>query len=116
LRSALGGAHPDGHDLTSLNGTIDRSLEMLRDRGVEALLLLSEGEPLAEDFVADGRIARLGEWPNLRVVRIPIADHTFGPSWAQRHVHAAFDGALTRALWREAERRRDGRDVQPGAD
>jgi pimeloyl-ACP methyl ester carboxylesterase len=84
--------------LAELGGAIDDALAHLRERDVQTLLLLSEGEPLAEDFGADGRIERLSEWPNLELDRIPIEDHIFRPIWAQRHVHEALDEALDRTL------------------
>jgi len=76
----------------------DRILDRLNERGVQTLLLLSEQEPLAEDFIADGRIERLERWPTLRYERIPIDDHIFRPVWAQRYVNEAFDAALARAI------------------
>ncbi|MGH2852191.1 MAG: alpha/beta fold hydrolase [Solirubrobacteraceae bacterium] len=84
--------------LGEIGGAIDDALAHLRERDVQTLLLLSEGEPLAEDFGADGRIERLSEWPNLELDRIPIEDHIFRPIWAQQHVHEALDEALDRTL------------------
>jgi hypothetical protein len=78
----------------------DVMLDQLSERNVETLLLLSGDEPLAEDFVADGRLERLSRWPLLRYERIPIDDHIFRPLWAQHYVHEAFDGALRRAVER----------------
>jgi hypothetical protein len=77
---------------------IDDALAQLRERDVQVLLLLSRGEPLAEDFVADARADRLAEWPNLQFGRIPLEDHIFRPVWAQQYVHRALDDALLRAL------------------
>ena len=98
LRSAVGAARRDEDTLAALSDAIDDALGQLRDRQVQTLLLLSLGEPLSEDLDDDGRIDRLGEWPNLRLERIPLEDHIFRPVWAQRHVHSALDEALTRTL------------------
>ncbi len=76
----------------------DRILDELSERDIQTLLLLSEGEALAEDFIAAGRIERLERWPTLRYERIPIEDHIFRPVWAQRYVHNAFDAALARFM------------------
>lgn len=81
----------------------DLMLDQLSERNVETLLLLSGNEPLAEDFLADGRLERMSRWPLLRYERIPIDDHIFRALWAQHYVHEAFDGALRRALERAAD-------------
>jgi hypothetical protein len=65
---------------------------------VESLVLLSHDEPLFDDFVAFGLIARLGEWPRLRLDRIPTTGHVFRSLWAQREMHRALDDALERTL------------------
>jgi pimeloyl-ACP methyl ester carboxylesterase len=98
LRSVVGAARGDEDTLAELSDAIDDALGQLRDRRVQTLLLLSLGEPLSEDLRDDGRIDRLAEWPNLQLERIPLEDHIFRPVWAQRHVHSALDGALTRTL------------------
>jgi pimeloyl-ACP methyl ester carboxylesterase len=98
LRSVAGAARGEGGTLAGLSDAIDGALGRLRERRVQTLLLLSLGEPLGEDFIADGRIDRLAEWPNLRLEQIPIEDHIFRPVWAQRHVHDALDDALARTL------------------
>jgi pimeloyl-ACP methyl ester carboxylesterase len=97
VRRALRPRARDGV-LAGLGSAIDDALDRLRDRGVQTLLLLSEGEPLAEDFDADGRLERLPEWPNIELDRIPLEDHIFRPVWAQQHVHEALDRALARTL------------------
>jgi len=92
---SLRGARATG---SGLGAPIARSLDSLRDGGVDTLLLLSRGEPLYDDFAEFGVIARLGQWPNLRLERIPLHDHVVRPLWAQTLVHAALDALLQRAL------------------
>ncbi len=81
----------------------DAILSQLRDADVQATLLLSGNEMLAEDLAADpGRFDQpLRRWPNIWYERIPIDDHVFRPVWAQRHVHGTFDRALVRACQHE---------------
>jgi pimeloyl-ACP methyl ester carboxylesterase len=98
LKSVVGAARREGRTLAALSEAIDDALARLRVRDVQILLLLSLGEPLSADFVADGRITRLAEWPNLRLEQIPIEDHIFRAVWAQRHVHGALDDAVARTL------------------
>jgi hypothetical protein len=73
-------------------------LDDMRDRDVQVTLALSLNEPLFEDFVADGLIDRLGEWPNLHLERIPTMEHVFRSPISQRYAHATLDGALARTL------------------
>jgi len=73
-------------------------LDGMRDRGAQITLALSLNEPLWEDFVADGLMERLGEWPNLHLERIPTMEHVFRSPLSQRYAHAALDGALARTL------------------
>ena len=102
LRGVVDAVRGEEGPLAGLSNTIDDALGQLRDRHVQTLLLLSLGEPLAAELVAERRIDRLAEWPNLRLERIPIEDHIFRPVWAQRHVHRALDDALTRTLGSES--------------
>jgi hypothetical protein len=82
----------------AVSAQTDWILDELNEREVQTLLLLSEEEPLAEDFIADGRIEHLERWPTLRYERVPIDDHIFRPVWAQRLVHDALDDALARFM------------------
>lgn len=84
--------------LAELDHTVDDALDGLRERAVQMLLLLSDGEPLIDDLISEGRMERLAEWPNLCLKRIPIEDHIFRPVWAQQFVHASFDDCLARTL------------------
>ena len=61
-------------------------------------------EPLFDDFVANGLIDRLDEWPNLQLERIPTNEHIFSPLWCQRYVHELLDGAIERTLSHRAAR------------
>ncbi len=77
---------------------VDRSLDRLRDQGTHALLLLSDGEPLYEQFERERRVQRLATWPKLTVERIPSPDHMFRDLRAQRFVHEQLERALERVL------------------
>jgi alpha-beta hydrolase superfamily lysophospholipase len=97
----------DDHDARfgdEVVGVLDR----LRDGRVESLVLLSHDEPLYEDFVAFGLIDRLGEWPGLRLDRIPTTGHVFRSLWAQREMHRALDDALERTLGEGGHRAKVG--------
>jgi alpha-beta hydrolase superfamily lysophospholipase len=83
-------------------------LNRLRGGDVESLVLLSHDEPLYDDFVAFGLIARLGEWPRLRLDRIPTTGHVFRSLWAQREMHRALDDALERTLGEGGHRAKVG--------
>jgi pimeloyl-ACP methyl ester carboxylesterase len=85
-------------------GEVVEVLDGLRDRDVQILLLLSAGEPLYDDFAADGLIERLGEWPNLHLERISTNEHVFSLITSQRRAHELLDAALTRMLLERAER------------
>jgi alpha-beta hydrolase superfamily lysophospholipase len=80
------------------------TLDGLRERDIQVLLLLSAGEPLYDDFVADGLIERLGEWPNLTLERIPTNEHVFSLITSQRRAHELLDAAVTRTLLERAGR------------
>jgi len=61
-------------------------------------MAFSDDEPLHDELERDGFFARLGEWPNLEVRKLPGRDHTFRPIVAQRAVHALLDSELDRVL------------------
>lgn len=91
--------HPRGGSVeTTQAADVDAALNTLRDQGTQALLLLSTGEPLYDQFVRERRLERLGEWPNLRVERIPSSDHMSRAIWLQDHVAARLDAALERVI------------------
>jgi dienelactone hydrolase len=80
------------------------ALDGLRDRDIRILLLLSAGEPLYDDFAADGLIERLGEWPNLTLERIATNEHVFSLIASQRRAHELLDAAVARMLLERAGR------------
>ena len=94
LRRRRGGVDDKAH-------LVDEVLEVLdstRERGVQMTLALSLNEPLFEDFVADGLIDRLGEWPNLHLERIATMEHVFRSPVSQRMAHEVLDRGLARTL------------------
>ncbi|HEY1775838.1 MAG TPA: alpha/beta fold hydrolase [Solirubrobacteraceae bacterium] len=91
LRRGDSGAQPLVNEVTTV-------LDGMRDRDVQMTLALSLNEPLWEDFVADGLMERLAEWPNLHLERIPTMEHVFRSPLSQRYAHATLDGALARTL------------------
>ena len=91
----LGGARRrDDGGAGDLNRGVVSVLDELRDRAIDTLLLFSLDERLYDDFVADGLIERISEWPNLTLDRVLSDEHIFRPVWCQRHVHAAMDRAV----------------------
>jgi pimeloyl-ACP methyl ester carboxylesterase len=79
-------------------GDVTIALDTLRERGTRTLLLLSEGEPLYDQFEREGRLARIGDWPNVAVERIPSTDHMSRALWLQQLVHQRLDEALEQVL------------------
>jgi pimeloyl-ACP methyl ester carboxylesterase len=77
---------------------LDTVLERLHAAGTRALIVFSDNEPLHEELVRSGRMARLEQWPSVTVNRIHVLDHSLRPNWAQRQVHEALDRALDREL------------------
>jgi alpha-beta hydrolase superfamily lysophospholipase len=86
------------HEEVDRPDQIDASLDLIRDRRVRTLLLLSDGEAMTDFLRETGRIDRLERWPNIELARIPIADHIFRPHWAQRLVSDALDRGLEAIL------------------
>ncbi|MGI8440923.1 MAG: hypothetical protein ACR2NV_12180, partial [Thermoleophilaceae bacterium] len=74
------------------------ALTALEQRGVHSLLAFSGEEPLRDELARDGHLARLGEWPSLRLAELPGAVHTLRPLPAQAAAHALLDEALTERL------------------
>ncbi len=74
------------------------ALATLERRGVQSLLAFSGAEPLHDELARDGHLARLGEWPSLRLAELPGAVHTLRPLPAQVAAHALLDDALGRRL------------------
>ena len=87
--------------------SLDLLLDSLRDRRQRGFLVFTQGEPLYEDFEREGRLERLGRWPNLemRFLSAGLTDisgtpdaHTLRPVWLQRQVHEIVDGYLEQIL------------------
>jgi len=77
---------------------LPHSLAALERRGVQSLLAFSGREPLHEELGRDGYLARLAEWPSVRLALLPGAVHTLRPLAAQRAGNAVIDEALERRL------------------
>jgi alpha-beta hydrolase superfamily lysophospholipase len=89
---------------------LDRAFDALRDRGTSALLVFAGEEPLHADFAREGRLERLGRWPNLVLEHVPVSvdTHTLRPVWLQRQVHELVDRALEAELARTPARTATG--------
>ncbi len=95
LRSLRSSLKPGGRSAElSQASLIDDALDTLRDNRTQVLMLLSTGEPLYEQLDSLGKLARLGQWPNLRVEQIPTRDHDLRALWIQRLVETRLDAAL----------------------
>lgn len=79
---------------------LDQELDRLRDKGTQTVLGFSAGEPLLQELERDGRIDRLGRWPNvhLHLLDGPTAAHMLQPIELQEQAHALMDSALVSAL------------------
>ncbi|HEY5144867.1 MAG TPA: hypothetical protein VII98_15305 [Solirubrobacteraceae bacterium] len=91
---------------------LDRAFDQLRDTGKSALVCFTGDEPLYQQFERDGRLTRLGRWPDLEIDLIAATPdtHTLRPLRMQREVHASLDSAIARELQRGA-----GAPVVPSA-
>jgi alpha-beta hydrolase superfamily lysophospholipase len=91
-----------GAQQASEDDALDGLLDRLRDRDQRALLLFTGSEPLHADFDAEGRLARLERWTNLRLAihGISADTHTMAPLWLQAEVHELLDLALEEELQR----------------
>jgi alpha-beta hydrolase superfamily lysophospholipase len=79
---------------------LDRALDQLRDSHKHVMLAFSGGEPLFEELKRDGRLDRIGRWPNLTLEVLPGREHILQTLRSQRAAHLALDRALERALER----------------
>jgi glycosyltransferase involved in cell wall biosynthesis/dienelactone hydrolase len=77
---------------------IDRSLELLGERGTELLLLYTSISLEYRDLFRDGHMQRISAMVNVRVERIPGPDVRFRPLALQRFVSNQLDEALARVL------------------
>jgi hypothetical protein len=84
--------------VTAHHGSVDRILDSLRDQGTQALLLLGREQPLAAQFEREGRLERMGEWPNVTLEEIPSDDHSFRALWVQQAVKDSMGRAIDRAV------------------
>jgi hypothetical protein len=98
----------------SQESEVGLALDKLRDHGTEVLLALSEGEPLYDQFEREGRLARMDQWPNVTVERLPSHDHMVRALWIQADVHERLDRSLDRLLDRAWPERRAGSELRAG--
>jgi hypothetical protein len=85
---------PERHP--EISSELSAQMAGLNERNVSTLMLLSLGEPIADDILDAGLDAN-DPWAGVTVERIPIRDHMFRPTWAQAFVHDALDRGLDRA-------------------
>lgn len=76
----------------------DDLLERLRTSGTRVTYLFAEREPLYDELVKSGWLARLEQSGTVTVHRLAVNDHTLRPPWAQARAHEILDGALEREL------------------
>jgi pimeloyl-ACP methyl ester carboxylesterase len=93
-----------GTSTRNTRGEVVASLDRLREHAVDILLLLALDEPLLDDFVGDGLLDRLEEWPNLHLAQIAVNEHVFNSVSSQRQVHVFLDDAIARMLGARTER------------
>jgi pimeloyl-ACP methyl ester carboxylesterase len=84
---------PEPEISTALNA----EMAQLEERAVARTLLMSLGEPIAQDII-DAGLDEAEPWPGVTLERIPIRDHGFRPVWAQQFVNDALDRGLDRAI------------------
>jgi len=82
------------------DATVEPGLDVLRDKGVRALLVFSEGEVLREELAEEGLFRRLDRWPGLTVHLLdgPREVHTLQPLGLQSRVHALLDAYVDELL------------------
>jgi len=80
-----------------ISSALHAEMAQLTERGVARLLLMSLGEPIAQDII-DAGLDQSEPWPGVTLERIPIWDHGFRPVWAQQFVNEALDRGLDRAI------------------
>lgn len=96
---------------TRTDARLDAALDRLRDTGKRAVLILSGNEPVYEELELEGRIERMGSWPNFELRRFPNRDHTFRALWMQHDLHDLLD----EVLWRELQGAHVERDLRAPA-
>jgi dienelactone hydrolase len=106
--------HPVAHavvrrawGLTTRGDELDRTLDLLRDRGQTVTLRFTPGEALYLELERENRLARARRrWPNLtaEVIDGPPDTHTLQVVRMQRHVHDLLDASLDAELARVQRR------------
>ena len=86
-----------------MSSALHAEMAQLGERGVARTLLMSLGEPIAQDII-DAGLDETEPWPGVTFERIPIRDHGFRPVWAQQFVNDALDRGLDRAISAAGER------------
>jgi hypothetical protein len=86
-----------------ISSALNAEMAQLEERGVARTLLMSLGEPIAQDII-DAGLDETEPWPGVTFERIPIRDHGFRPVWAQLFVNDALDRGLERAISAAGER------------
>ena len=86
-----------------ISTALNAEMAQLEARGVARTLLMSLGEPIAQDII-DAGLDETEPWPGVAFERIPIRDHGFRPVWAQQFVNDALDRGLDRAIAAAGER------------
>jgi hypothetical protein len=79
---------------------LQMTLDRLQASGTELLGIFTDREPVLEELIRTGGLARLRERPNVRIEEIPgpLTSHTLEPSPLQTAVNRLLDDALTRLL------------------
>jgi hypothetical protein len=99
---AAGNVVRDRRSRAAVRERVDRLLDDLRDRGVPVSIVFTGRESLHEEFKREGRIERMGRWPNVTIEVVPGREglHTLKPIWLQHRVHELLDEGLRRELAR----------------
>jgi alpha-beta hydrolase superfamily lysophospholipase len=75
---------------------LDKVLDGLRERDSRLLMIFTPHEQVYEEMRREGRIERLGRWPNVDIRELPGEGfaHTLQPLPLQHHVNAMLDDAV----------------------
>jgi alpha-beta hydrolase superfamily lysophospholipase len=77
---------------------LDAALEQFCRSGRRGLMLFSDHEPLHDELVRSGRLAKLAAWSNMTFEHVSVRDHTMRPNWAQQQAQAIVDQAIQNEL------------------
>jgi pimeloyl-ACP methyl ester carboxylesterase len=72
------------------------SMDRLKTSNTRLVLVFSEGEAMADELDEAGFPARLGEWPNVELVRFSAGDHTLRPIASQAALRDLLVAELSR--------------------